>query len=190
MVLSPTMPLTVADFDALTELPENAEKRFELYHGEAIEVDRPSPLHAIIVAILTRFLGNFVATAQSGYVIGDGCLFYLPNGDVFIPDASYVSFARQPALPARFSIAPDLAIEVVSPSNRHREILNKVESYLMCGTVLVWVVYPEEQIIDSYQHGENGTFILRKHTTADTLNGDLVLPGFRLSVKDVFPPQP
>jgi Uma2 family endonuclease len=60
---------------------------------------------------------------------------------------------RQPTLPAKFSIAPDLAVEVVSPSNRPRQMLDKAELYLISGTQLVWVVYPEERVVDVYKLG-------------------------------------
>jgi Uma2 family endonuclease len=178
---------TVADLEALYELPENADKKFELYKGVIYEVPTGTPLHAWIIATLVRILSNFAVEHDSGFVFSDSIDYYLPNGDVFIPDVSFVSKQRQPDLPDKFTIAPDLAVEVVSPTNRPREILNKIESYLESGTQLVWVAYPDEKVVDVYRHSPDGGLLLRKFGLDATLDGEDVLPGLKITVRDVFP---
>jgi Uma2 family endonuclease len=190
MVMVDSRLLTANDFDALTALPENEGKRFELHQGEVVEMPSPSPLHAYVISMLVYLLAKHITAHQLGYFFADSVSYYLPNGDVFIPDASYLSFQRQTGLPNRFTVAPDLAVEVVSPGNRPREILNKVESYLESGTLLVWVIYPEEQVIDSYRRGAGNTLIMQKHTATDLLDGEDVLPGLQFTVREVFPPEP
>ncbi|MBZ0285678.1 MAG: Uma2 family endonuclease [Anaerolineae bacterium] len=175
------------DLRAIASLPENANKRFELYRGVIYEVPSGTPLHAWIISTLVRIIGNFVFQHRLGYVFADSIEFDLPNGDTFIPDVSFVSNQRQPELPKAFNLSPDLAVEVYSPSNYEREMMNKVESYLECGTQRVWVIYPEEQIIDVYRRTANGDLLIQKFTIDSTLDGEDVLPGFKLMVRDVFP---
>lgn len=179
--------LTVADLEALYNLPENADKKFELLKGVIYEVPTGTPLHAWIISTLVQIIGTFVKEHNLGFVFSDSVDYYLPNGDVFIPDVSFVSMKRQPTLPDKFTIAPDLAIEVVSPTNRPREILNKVESYLESGTLLVWVAYPDEKIVDVYRRTPDGDLLLRKFGLSDSLDGEDVLPGLKVAVSAVFP---
>jgi Uma2 family endonuclease len=182
-------PTTLQDeaFERLIHLPENADKWFEMLKGVIYEVIMPNPLHAFIASLIYRLFGDFVVEHDLGFAFADGCMFYLPNGDKFIPDAAFVSKERQPTIPAKYEIAPDLAVEVVSPSNKPREILNKVESYIECGTRLVWVVYPDEKIVDVWRPGQNGRLELQSLNIDGILDGEAVLAGFKLAVKDIFP---
>jgi Uma2 family endonuclease len=153
-------------------------------------VPTPSPLHNFIVAQLVFFLLAFVREHNLGFVFGDVTSYSLPNGDELIPDASFMSKERQSLpLPDKFFVAPDLAIEVVSPSNQEREMLNKAESYLSSGTRLVWVIYPKTQIVDAIRLTEQGKLSIQKISFDGTLDGEDVLPGFKLAVRDLFPPQ-
>ena len=78
-------------------------------------------------------------------------------------------------------IPPDLAVEVVSPTDRASKIADKVANYLLAGTLL-WYVYPDEQQIKVYKSGQPA----RTLGIDDVLDGDRVLPGFKLVVKDIF----
>jgi Uma2 family endonuclease len=81
------------------------------------------------------------------------------------------------------TLAPDLAVEVVSPNDYGREIEEKVDDYLRAGVPLVWVVYPEIRVVHVYRgDGTAGRF-----RGADELSGEDVLPGFRCKVDDLFP---
>lgn len=178
---------TVEAFDAFIDLPENAGKRFELYQGTLIETLPSPPLHVYIASLAYYFIANFVEGKGLGVAYADGCLFYLPNGDCWIPDAAYVSFARQPGIPDRYTIAPDLAVEVVSPGNNPREILHKVESYIECGTQVVWVIYPAEKIVDVWRPAAPGQLLKQKLTLTDRLDGSPVLPGLSIPLTSIFP---
>lgn len=83
--------------------------------------------------------------------------------------------------------APDLAVEVVSPGNNEEEISLKTETYLRYGTRLVWVVYPKQQKIHVYRPDiETGEARLRFLRSDDTLDGEDVLPGFKLPLRALF----
>jgi Uma2 family endonuclease len=178
---------TQAAFEAFVQRPENAEKRFELINGEIIEVPAPSPLHAYIAGIIYAAILRFLETDDRGFAFPDSVSYVLSDETEVIPDASFISYERQPRLPQKFMIAPDLAVEVISPSNRPRQMLNKVEQYLNAGTQLVWVVYPDEQVVDIYRLGQGETIQLHKLELDDIFDGEDVLPGFKLAVKDIFP---
>lgn len=178
---------TREEFETYINLPENQNRWFELYRGIIREVIMPTPLHAFIASLIARLIGNFVAERDLGIVYADGCMFSLPNGDDLIPDAAFVSKARMPTVPEKYEIAPDLAVEVISPSNKPDDILYKIESYIECRTRLVWVVYPDEKLVRVWRPGGQNRAVMQRLDLNGTLDGEDVLPGFKLPVKDIFP---
>ncbi len=180
---------TVADLRAIEALPENKDRRFELINGAIYEVPYPSPTHNLLVGNIYSSLREFVKARKLGYVFTDSVSYSLPNGDAYAPDVSFVSQERQAApLPKQLTIAPDMAVEVASPSNRERELLDKAESLLECGTHFVWIVYPNTKVVDVCHLSPEGSLITRKIDSGGVLDGEDVLPGFTLSVRDVFEP--
>jgi Uma2 family endonuclease len=81
-----------------------------------------------------------------------------------------------------FQGPPDLAVEVMSPSDRAGEVLAKVQDWLAAGCRAVWVVDPTSQTVSAYR-GSHETALL---TVADALTDDDILPGFRLPVAEIF----
>ena len=180
---------TQADLRELEKQPENVNRLFELINGEIREVPSPSPLHNAIVAAILYFLFGYGRANQLGYAFGDRTSYILPNGDELIPDVSFVSNGTQsPPFPEKFFFAPDLAVEVFSPSNTERDLLDKAESFLKAGTRITWIVYPSIRAVDVCHLSNDGSLIVRKVDINGTLDGEDVLPGFKLPVKDIFPP--
>ena len=103
------------------------------------------------------------------------------------PDVSYVSFERWPkgksvpGTPA-WDVVPDLAVEIVSPSNEAFEVLEKLEEYFACGVRRVWVFYPPFLKVYDYSSSTS----VRILTSADHLTGGEVLPGFELPLSELF----
>jgi Uma2 family endonuclease len=179
---------TLDDLRAIEALPENAEKYFELLNGEIYEMPTPTPTHNFATSMFVRRIGRYLDNHDIGYVFGDVTSYTLPNGDELIPDASFVSKERVSLpFPSKFYFAPDLAIEVMSPSNRGRELLDKAESYLQSGTKLVWIAYFDSRVVDVCHLGDDGELKIRKVDSSGTLDGEDVLPDFKLAVKDIFP---
>jgi len=81
--------------------------------------------------------------------------------------------------------APDLAVEVASPSQNSDEMAAKARTYLRGGTRLVWVVWPSSGHIDVWRHDRSEGPVTTLNTS-DTLNGEDVLPGFTYPVAEVF----
>jgi Uma2 family endonuclease len=101
------------------------------------------------------------------------------------PDAAFVSTERATRQTRRegfFDGAPDLAVDVVSPEDTVEEVDSKVLEYLQAGTKLVWIVHPKTQTITVYRSLDK----VRVLTATDTLDGNDVLPGFAVAVKEIF----
>ncbi len=174
--------------DDLWELSHRAgdQKRLELIKGVLVEMSPTGAVHGILAAwllyvimahVIAYDLGD-VTAAETGYV-----LFAGPPQTVLAPDVGFVSKARRPPLTGKYyAVAPDLAVEVVSPSDAAKDMREKVELYLQYGTSLVWIVYPDSRLVDVHRPGQPAD----KVGLDAELDGGSVLPGFRLPVKDIF----
>ena len=176
----PTRPYTA---DELFLLPKDGCK-YELVKGE-LRVSPAGLRHEKIVMKLGQLLLNFVEQYHHGEVYGSSAGFKLPSGDVRSPDVSFVRSERLPGgqTPAGFAdFLPDLAVEVISPTDRITDIAEKIGEYLMHGVQMVWLVHPDAQTVTVYQ---SMTEVMTFHAT-DELHGDPVLPGFACRVQDLF----
>ena len=110
----------------------------------------------------------------------------LASGLVRIPDVSFISWSRLPdrRIPdqAIADLVPDLAVEVISRGNTRKEMSRKLREYFTAGVQLVWYVYPEAREVHVY------TSVDRVHVMSErqSLDGGNVLPGFALSVAELF----
>lgn len=179
-----TARITAEDFDVLVQLPENADKLLELIGGEIVEVPS-NPYASKISSRFNRFVGTFVDDNDLGHVTGEAG-GYMVAGERYVPDVAYISKERQPEL-ARQGYnpnPPDLAVEVDFPSTyeSQRRLRIKIFNYLMAGTV-VWAVFPDTQTVEIYVPGQ----FVKILGISDVIEGEPVLPGFRLAVKEIFP---
>lgn len=177
---------TLAIAEDLYQLPDNA--RVELIRGELIEMLPASFDHAWISQRIGRALGNF-AEPDLGAVLGSSAGFILERDpDTFLePDVSFVRAERIPsdALRKRFpELAPDLVVEVLSPSERMVDVAKKVEIYLATGVQVVWVVDPQRKIVRVHTSGRTARVL--RASVGDILDGGEVLPGFALPLTDIF----
>ncbi|MBZ0291337.1 MAG: Uma2 family endonuclease [Anaerolineae bacterium] len=176
---------TVEAFEAFAQQPENRERRLEYIGGEVVEVVS-NPLSSKIAAKVIIYLGMYLLQNDIGHVTGaDGG--YRVSGERYIPDAAFISYARQPQLAYVEGYnpnAPDLAVEVLSPGNAEEEMTIKVANYLAAGAV-VWMISPAEQQVIVFVPGQPA----QRLTVKDTLDGGTVLPGFSCAVRDIFPKQ-
>ncbi len=177
-----TQPITAEEFERLALLPENADRRLELIGGDIVEVVSNN-YSSMVAARINGFLFVYLQQNPIGYLTGaDGG--YCVGDERYIPDVAFVSKSRQPA-PSRDAynaIAPDLAVEVLSPSDQQDILRLKIVNYLAAGTT-VWVVNPDNQTVEVYTPGQRAYRL----GPADTLTGGDLLPGFALPVKDIFP---
>lgn len=173
---------TDAEFMAL---PQDGH-RYELVNGELIDVGNSGMEHGWFASNLMIVLGGFVRTHKLGVMCDSSTAFAMKNGNRRSPDVSFVAKERLQGLrrlpKGFFQGAPDLAVEVLSPSNTVEEIHNKIVEYFENGTRLVWVIHPDEQYVLVY-HSPSPDRLLRPQ---DVLEGETVIPGFSLAVSKLF----
>jgi Uma2 family endonuclease len=177
-----TNPIPVEEFDRFVLLPENAERMFEYIGGEIVEVVSNNYSSEIGASFLVE-IGGFVKKNRLGRVTGaDGD--YRIAGERYIPDVAFISKSRQPepSHEAYNPNPPDLAVEVLSPTNDADEMRIKVVNYLLAGTT-VWVVDPINKRVEVYIPNQS-PFIVG---IDGELDGGTVLPGFKLPLRDIFP---
>jgi len=170
------------DYHQLCQQAGNQGRLLELIEGELSE-KMPSFVPSQIAAWVITFINLYLRENPIGRVSGADGGYQLSEDTVLIPDVGYVSKARMPALPEREApLAPDLAVEIKSPSDSIRGLRAKAELYQKHGTRLVWVVFPETQTVEVYAQGHD----VETLTLDDTLSGGDVLPNFTLAVSAIF----
>lgn len=166
-------------------LPDNGMRR-ELIDGEVFEAMPPGGMHGAIAVNLATLLRIWVKQQGKGYVgVEAGYIVVRGPDRVRGPDVSYVRAERIPTagIPEGFwEIAPDLAVEVVSPTETAEEVREKVRDFLTAGTPLVWVVYPRTHEV--IVHTSDG--LARTYTLNDTLAFPDLLVGFICTVAELF----
>lgn len=182
-MVTTTRPITLADL----ERDGGPEGLWEIIAGELIEVSPASGEHSRIWGAIYARLWNFVVPHHRGYVYGADTGFILAEEPLLlrVPDVGVI---RSERLPADFDDkgylrqAPDLVVEVLSPSDRSVAVLTKVRTWLEYGAALVWLVDPEGETVTVFGPDSSP----RAMTIDQTLDGGPVLPGFTLPVRDIF----
>jgi Uma2 family endonuclease len=178
------LPGQATEQDILTILATE-DRICELVDG--ILVEKPMATYeALLAGVLLHFIQSYLDDHDLGIALpGDGLLRLFP-GRVRAPDVSFISWKRMPnqELPdeAIASLAPDLAVEVLSESNTEEEMTRKVQEYFQAGGKLVWIVDPEARTVAVYTSPRRSVVL----TEDDTLDGRKVLPGFSLSIRKWF----
>jgi len=166
-------------------------KLYELVDGRLVE-RKMSIWSSYVAGVIFDLLNSFCRENRLGWVLPEGtsfqCFPALP-GRVRKPDVSFVRFQRlslsQATTEGHCPIAPDLAVEVVSPNDTAYEIDEKVREFLDAGVPLVWVVNPEQRTVEIHRASGPGV-ILREN---DEITGEDIIPGFRCRVGDfTLPP--
>ena len=178
-----TRPMTAADLLRF----DDDTVRVELVRGELETMPLPGGRHGRIGSKILRRLGNHVEANDLGetYAAETGFLIERDPDTVRGADAAFVSRDRLAGLgdPAgHLPIAPDLVVEVVSPSDRPGRIETKLADWLAAGARLVWWMDPDRRAVVEHRPGVEP----RTLGEADTLDGGDVVPGFRLPVADLF----
>lgn len=176
-------------FFEIADLPKYDDRRIELVEGEIVDMPLPNPIHAAVLATLSTKLNMFVTDSESGRVLVGDAPFVLKRDaegrDTLRGlDIAYISAERLPGKLPRspLNLAPDLAVEIISPCNKASDIAKKIRQLLQAGTLMVWIVYPDLRSITI--HTSDGATTLTEH---DTLSGGDILPGFEVRVSDIFP---
>ncbi len=192
-VLEPPVPPLPFDPDP-TPTPEELLEMsdgvgFELVDGQLVERNL-SMESSWVGGELFRLLGNHCREKQLGFVFpADAGYECFPDSPKKIrrPDVSFVAHSRFPngTIPVRFmKLAPDLAVEVVSPHDLYENVLAKVGEYLSVGVRLVWIIDPKQRAAQIYRLDGTTTFL----RSGGELSGEDVVPEFRCPLKLLAPP--
>lgn len=161
----------------------------ELVEGVIVDMSRPGWEHGEVLMSLASPIYDHARENDLGRVaVGDtGFLLERREDGKDTVRGLDLAFVRKERASEHLSsgwttIAPDLAVEIISPGNKAADIQLKIRQLLNAGTTLIWTVYPELRIV--VVHTPGGSRTLRD---ADTLSGGEVLPGFEILVRDVFP---
>ena len=176
-----TRLVTIEEFE---RLPEDG-CRLELVRGQVVREPPAGFDHGGIAIGIASLLRRFVDENALGAVVGtdSGFVLFDDPPTVRAPDVAFVRENRLDFDRTRFApLAPDLAVEVLSPSNTMSEIHDKVLDYLDAGSSLVWVVDPYSRTITAYRSREE----IRLLAADGELDGGDVLPGFRCKVSELF----
>ncbi|MCI0333005.1 MAG: Uma2 family endonuclease [Planctomycetes bacterium] len=173
--------------DQLLALPTGMGKRYELVLGELRVMSPSGWRHGAVVGNLDSLLASFIRTHDLGRGFGaeTGFLLQRKPDTVRAPDFAFISNAHLPKTEPKEAFwpgAPDLAVEVLSPDDRKREVKEKVNAWLSAGCAAVWVVDPELQTVTIYQSPTN----VQVKKAGETLTGDPVVPGFSCPVAELF----
>ena len=165
--------------------------RGELIRGVLCETMPAGQRHGKIALRLGAALFNFVEPRALGTLVASdsGVRLERDPDTVREPDIAFTSVDRLPIgedVDGYAEVAPDLVVEVASPSDSRREVHDKAHMWLNHGVRLVWVVQPETRTVDVYRPGDE----IATLGGQDALDGLDVLPGFTCDVSAVFGPQP
>jgi Uma2 family endonuclease len=171
--------------DEFARIPDD-DFKYELVAGVVHRMSPVGGVHGVVAIRLGSALVDWAERHSTGAVMTEtGFVLARDPDTVLAPDISFVRQKRVPAggVPTGFwHAAPDLAVEVLSPGDRPREVADKVRDYLTHGVALVWVVDPAARTITVHSAAAPLTL-----TSGEILEGDVFLPGFAIPVSRVFP---
>jgi Uma2 family endonuclease len=179
-----TKLLTAEEFSKLPS-PVDGSKQ-ELVRGEVITMPPPGFLHGVVQNNVSFALTAHARQTKSGRVtVESGVVTDTGPDTVRGPDVAFWSYERLPPdhVPVVYAnVAPDLCVEVKSPSNTEQRTTKKVSEYFACGARMVWVVDPEERTVTVYRKPGDGRVIWEDAT----ITGEDVLPGFTCPLVEFF----
>jgi Uma2 family endonuclease len=175
---------TEAELQALPDAGYN----YEVVDGELVMSPKNSFQHEEICADLLAAMRTFAKAHQLGAVLGSNAGCWMQNHNCRAPNISFVSRARLRQLGFKRStrkflpVAPDLAVEVLSPSNTRREIAERLKDFFASGTQIAWVIDPERECVEVCHSLTERKLI----AGGGFLEGEALLPGFRYPIADLF----
>jgi Uma2 family endonuclease len=180
--------------DGATAAPPRPD-RYEVIDGEIVAIPDMGVYSAETANLIRDELTIYARATKSGRPRQE-MLFPIPSPSdpnrQRRPDVAFVSNERWPdhlAIPLEGNpapVVPDLAVEVISPSDNAEDLLDKLHEYLRAGVRLVWLVWPRDRSVHAY----SGPKSVRIFTIEDTLDAGELLPGFAVPMASLFPERP
>jgi Uma2 family endonuclease len=178
--------MTADEFYKWASHAPNQDRLFELDEGRVVEVPPPSEFHAVLCALISHLLWNYVLQRGKGHVCSNdtGLLISRKPGTVRGPDIMLFDDGRPlDKLSRRFADkVPKLVVEVLSPTDNLAKINRRISQFLRRGVSLVWLVDAETRSVTVYRPGQELQIVQQE----GELTGEDVLPKLRLRVKELF----
>ncbi len=175
--------LTFKDYERLTP-PDSGN--YELHNGKIIFIASPLASHQTFAFQLTLRIGNHIMAKKLGTLLFAPMDVILTPNDTVQPDLLFITNERQHIIDRQVKGAPDFIVEILSESNKPKEMSYKKYIYETTGVREYWVVNIEKQIITQYQNIE-GEFFPHKIAQRDDTLTSFVIDGFQIAVNDVLP---
>jgi Uma2 family endonuclease len=173
--------MTAEEFD---NYPFEEDKRYELDEGEFIEMTRPAYRHNRVLMRLTLSLGNYFDRQRTGEALLSENLYALSPLTRRAPDIAVILGDRRKELEGAkvIPIVPDIAAEVLSPSETPRMILRKLRQYFEAGVKEVWLIDPESREVEIW----TGPQLPERELAGDAAITSQLLPNFALPLQELF----
>jgi Uma2 family endonuclease len=186
MTTAATRLMTAEEFYDWVHLPENRDRHFELDQGKVVEVARPGERHGVVCANASWVLSNYVRQRRQGYVCANdtGVIWQRDPDSVRGPDLLFYADSRpfDELNPKYSEDPPQLAVEVLSPTDRMTKVTRRISQFLDWGVALVWLIDPEERTVTVFRSDRKPSVL----EETQELTGDGVLTDFRCAVADFF----
>lgn len=169
---------------ATAEIVLDPEKEYEIVDGQPVEKEMGGARHGGVGVRLIIRLGSHVEAHGLGGVYGPDTTFLIGHNER-LPDVSFVAAARIPAEgepEGIWPMAPDLAVEIISPNDLYEKVHSKMREYFAAGVRQVWLISPEHKTV-TILHSPTQITIL---TEEDELTGGDLLPAFRCPVRELY----
>jgi len=169
---------------AIIETVLDQDKEYEIVDGQPEEKQMGGARHGGVGSRLIGELWAHIKAQRLGGVYGADTSFQIGQNER-MPDVAFVAAARIPEEgepEGAWPMPPDLAVEIVSPTDLHEKLMTKVTEYLKAGVRQVWLISPEHRTVTIYSSPTE----VKVLQGADELDGGDVIPGFRCRVADLF----
>jgi Uma2 family endonuclease len=173
---------------ATPSVQPDSDTLYEVVNGERREIPHMGAWSGTVASMLAFYLNAFALPRKLGLAVTEVLFRPSEKSSSRRPDVAFVASDRWQVKavltddPPEWTVAPNLAVEVISPTNTADEVLEKVREYFEVGVQLVWVVYPRQRMIYVYESFPQPR-VLKE---GDELDGGQVLPEFRLSLAALF----
>ena len=180
-----TTARTSLTYEDLIDTPHGDGKRYEILGGELFVSAPPSKRHAWISFQLALRLAEYVEQRALGVVFHAPVDVRLTHNDVVVPDVIFLSTARRHLFgEQRIDGAPDLVVEVLSPSTRSRDLTAKLQLYAQTGVQEYWIVDQVTATVTLYWRAPHGSYELIS-SESDRVRSRVV-PGFELETTELI----
>jgi Uma2 family endonuclease len=174
----------IKNMAAVLETIVQQDKEYEIVNGQLEEKIMGGARHGGVGADLIIELGGYIKSHRLGRVYGPDTSFKIGRNER-MPDVAFVAASRIPEEGepiGAWPIAPDLAVEIISPNDLYESVMTKIMEYFAAGVRQVWIISLEHRLVAVYSSPTESKLL----GETDELDGGDIIPGFRLRVADLF----